>query len=67
MRSIIEEIMRDIMYDIPSNPKIEKCTITKETVTDKKGPELTMNENIESEKKKKKREREYPKNTKVRA
>ena len=32
------------MYDIPSNPKIEKCTITKETVTDKKGPELTMNE-----------------------
>ena len=36
LRSIIEEIMRDIMYDIPSNPKIEKCTITKETVTDKK-------------------------------
>ena len=35
LRSIIEEIMRDIMYDIPSNPKIEKCTITKETVTDK--------------------------------
>ena len=67
LRSIIEEIMRDIMYDIPSNPKIEKCTITKETVTDKKGPELTMNENKESENIKIKREREYPKNTKVRA
>ena len=67
LRSIIEEIMRDIMYDIPSNPKIEKCTITKETVTDKKGPELTMNENNESENIKIKREREYPKNTKVRA
>ena len=63
LRSIIEEIMRDIMYDIPSNPKIEKCTITKETVTDKKGPELTMNENKESENIKIKREREYPKNT----
>ena len=67
LRSIIEEIMRDIMYDIPSNPKIEKCTITKETVTHKKGPELTMNENKESENIKIKREREYPKNTKVRA
>src|SRR5699024_9860700 len=24
LRSIIEEVMRDIMFDIPSNPKIEK-------------------------------------------
>ena len=29
LRSIIEEIMRDIMYDIPSNEKISKCVITK--------------------------------------
>ncbi len=29
LRSIIEEIMRDIMFEIPSNPKIEKCIITK--------------------------------------
>ena len=28
LRSIIEEIMRDIMYEIPSNPKIEKCIVT---------------------------------------
>ena len=32
LRSIIEEIMRDIMFEIPSNPKIEKCIITKETL-----------------------------------
>ena len=32
LRSIIEDIMRDIMFDIPSNPKIEKCIITKDTV-----------------------------------
>ena len=32
LRSIIEEIMRDIMFEIPSNPKIEKCIITKATV-----------------------------------
>ena len=29
LRSIIEEIMRDIMFEIPSNPNIEKCIIKK--------------------------------------
>lgn len=45
LRSIIEEIMRDIMFDIPSNPKIEKCIITKATVEEGKEPELIFNEN----------------------
>lgn len=44
LRSIIEEIMRDIMYEIPSNPNIEKCTITKDTVINKTDPEIVMNE-----------------------
>ena len=47
LRSIIEDIMRDIMFEIPSNPKIEKCIITKGTVEKKKGPELVINENKE--------------------
>lgn len=45
LRSIIEEIMRDIMFDIPSNPKIEKCIVTKETVQDGKPPKIILNEN----------------------
>ena len=45
LRSIIEDIMRDIMFDIPSNPKIEKCIITKDTVEGKDGPKLVINEN----------------------
>ena len=45
LRSIIEEIMRDIMFDIPTNPKIEKCTITKQTVENKEPPKLVINEN----------------------
>ena len=45
LRSIIEDIMRDIMFDIPSNPKIEKCIITKETVEGKEGSKLVLNEN----------------------
>ncbi len=45
LRSIIEDIMRDIMFEIPSNPKIEKCIITKETVETKEMPKLVINEN----------------------
>ena len=45
LRSIIEEIMRDVMYDIPSNKKIAKCIITKDTVLENKKPEITIDEN----------------------
>ena len=47
LRSIIEEIMRDIMFEIPSNPNIEKCIITKATVSDNAEPEIVINENKE--------------------
>ncbi len=50
LRSIIEEIMRDIMFDIPSNPKIEKCIVTKETVNEKTKPEIIINESKEPKK-----------------
>ncbi len=49
LRSIIEEIMRDVMYDIPSNPKIAKCIITKETVEEKSQPQLIIDENKKRE------------------
>ena len=45
LRSIIEEIMRDIMFDIPSNEKIEKCIITRDTVVDNAGPRIIENPN----------------------
>ncbi len=44
LRSIIEDIMRDIMFEVPSNPKIEKCIITKETVESGEKPKLVINE-----------------------
>ena len=50
LRSIIEDIMRDIMFDIPSNPNIEKCIITKETVESGAKPTLVINE-LKQEKK----------------
>jgi len=45
LRSIIEEIMRDVMYDIPSDYKIAKCIITKETILNNAKPEIIIDEN----------------------
>lgn len=44
LRAIIEEVMRDIMFDIPSNPKIEKCIVTRKTVENGTPPEVVINE-----------------------
>ncbi len=51
LRAIIEDVMRDIMYEIPSNPKIEKCIITKATVENNEAPKLIINNNREIPKK----------------
>ena len=47
LRSIIEEIMRDVMFEIPSNPKIEKCVITGDTVEKGEAPKIIINNNRE--------------------
>jgi ATP-dependent Clp protease ATP-binding subunit ClpX len=45
LRAIMEDTMRDVMFEIPSNPKIVKCTITKKTVDEKAKPEIEISEN----------------------
>ena len=60
LRSIIEEIMRDIMFDIPSNPNIEKCIITKETVLGTAGPKVIEGEKQEIKKPLIKKKRQTP-------
>ncbi|HSP88440.1 MAG TPA: hypothetical protein VLN45_09925, partial [Ignavibacteriaceae bacterium] len=32
LRSIVEEIMLDIMFDLPTKDKVEKCIITKDVI-----------------------------------
>ena len=54
LRSIIEDIMRDIMFDIPSTPNISKCIINKDTVINKLDPEIIVDENKNSDVKVKK-------------
>lgn len=38
LRTIVEEIMQDIMFEIPSDPTIKTVTVTKECVVDKAAP-----------------------------
>lgn len=40
LRTIIEEILLDVMYEIPSRADIKKCVISAETITRRKGPLL---------------------------
>jgi len=42
LRSIIEGIMRNVMYELPSRQDVSSCTVTKEVVTEKKDPILTF-------------------------
>ena len=64
LRSIIEEIMRDIMFEIPSNPNIEKCIIKIETVLNKAEPKIIENVNKNEQKEIKNKKRQMPQNTK---
>ena len=63
LRSIMEETMRDVMYEIPSNPKIVKCTITEETVNNLAKPEIVIDENKQEKPKRIKREKTENKET----
>ncbi|MGY3779604.1 ATP-dependent Clp protease ATP-binding subunit ClpX [Isobaculum melis] len=42
LRSIIENIMLEIMFELPSREDVEKCIITEETVTGDGKPELVL-------------------------
>jgi len=44
LRAIMEDIMLDVMYDIPSVENVEKCIITKETVINNQQPVLIYGE-----------------------
>ena len=40
LRSILEEIMLDIMYEVPSKENVESVTITEETLTKNTPPQV---------------------------
>ena len=44
LRGIMEKIMNNIMYELPSRDDVSKCIITRETVEAEKDPELVLAE-----------------------
>jgi len=42
LRSIMEGVMRNVMYEIPSRDDVEKCVVTKETVENNIDPTLVF-------------------------
>ena len=46
LRSILEDLMVDVMFDIPSRENIEKCLITRDTVLKLSPPELSLCEGV---------------------
>ena len=42
LRGIMENIMTDIMYEIPSRDDVEKCIVTRETIEMKGRPKLVL-------------------------
>ena len=55
LRSIMESIMMDVMYEIPSDDTIESCVITKESVDGTSQPFVVHREAIRTEREKKAR------------
>lgn len=44
LRGIMEKLMTNIMYEVPSRDDVRKCVITRETVEAEKYPELVLTE-----------------------
>ena len=51
LRAIMESVMMDLMFKIPSDETIATCTITKETVEGTGEPELTYREGVRGRRK----------------
>jgi ATP-dependent Clp protease ATP-binding subunit ClpX len=48
LRSIIEEVMLDIMFSLPERPNVTECTITRDVITKKKEPVYRYEERKQS-------------------
>ena len=44
LRSIIEDVMRDVMFDLPSRQDVKKVVITKASVVEHAAPEYVMDD-----------------------
>jgi len=50
LRAIMEELMMDVMFEIPSREDVAKCIITLDTVVNKQPPKLIIGESLKKKK-----------------
>jgi ATP-dependent Clp protease ATP-binding subunit ClpX len=48
LRAVLEKLMLDLMFEIPSMNNIAKITVTREMVAGKKGPDIVYREEEKS-------------------
>jgi len=51
LRSIIEDVMCNVMYDVPSRNDVSKCIVTKESIVNKDEPILVTSDRSKAKKK----------------
>ncbi|MBQ5589508.1 MAG: ATP-dependent Clp protease ATP-binding subunit ClpX, partial [Anaerotignum sp.] len=60
LRSIVEEFINPVMYEIPTETTVERCIITEDVVNGKAQPEYIHNENREPLQRMRKRKSSRP-------
>lgn len=55
LRAILEEIMLEVMYEIPSTPNVQKCIINKEVIEGSAQPTLELGDEKKAQRKLKKK------------
>ncbi|KUO96701.1 ATP-dependent protease ATP-binding subunit ClpX [Ferroacidibacillus organovorans] len=58
LRAIIEGIMLDVMYDLPTRTDVKKCIVTRDTVVHREEPVLVLDSGPVTDKSKKKKKEE---------
>ncbi|MEF9437491.1 MAG: hypothetical protein L0922_01590 [Candidatus Mariimomonas ferrooxydans] len=48
LRAILEEVMLEVMYEIPSQNKIKECIITEDVINRKEKPVLIFDKHVET-------------------
>ncbi len=46
LRAVLESVMQDLMFDIPSRRDVSACVVTEETVLGTEGPKLTLRDSL---------------------
>jgi ATP-dependent Clp protease ATP-binding subunit ClpX len=47
LKSIIEDVLLNSMFEVPSRPEIKKCVITEKAILESSEPELYVEESLE--------------------